>query len=69
MINLAKRVMPIGKHIPLGEVQDKPYEVYKCPELKDYEGRVGAMHAYRLPSLHMGKLIYPKRHMDNQGEF
>lgn len=69
MINLAKKVMPIGKHIPLGEVKDMPYEVYKCPELKDYQGRPGAMHAYRLPSLHMGRLIYPKRSMDNQGEF
>lgn len=69
MINLAKRVMPIGKTVPLGEVGSAPYQVYTCPELKDYQGRPGAMHAYRLPSLHMGKLIYPKRNMDNQGEF
>lgn len=69
MINLQKRVMPIGKTIPLGEVGSVSYEVYKCPELRDYEGRTGAMHAYRLPSLHMGSLVYPKRNMDNQGEF
>jgi hypothetical protein len=69
MVDLSKKVMPIGKHIPLGEAAAPEYEVYTCPELNDYAGRVGAMDAYRLPSLFMGRLVYPKRNMDNQGSF
>ena len=69
MVDLSKKVMPIGKHIPLGAAAAPSYEVYKCPELKDYVGRPGAMDAYRMPSLFMGKLVYPKRNMDNQGSF
>jgi hypothetical protein len=69
MVDLSKKVMPIGKHIPLGEAADPSYKVYTCPELNDYVGRAGAMDAYRLPSLHMGRLVYPKRNMDNQGPF
>ena len=33
---------------------------YEGKELHDYEGRPGAMDAYRLPSLINGQRVYPK---------
>ena len=35
---------------------------YKGDELKDYTGRIGAMDAYKLPSLMGTGLVVPKRY-------
>ena len=41
--------------------RDSP--AYKCPELRPFTGRPGAMDAYKLPSL-MGANLVPTRHAD-----
>ena len=48
-------------HAPAGakvDVMRQPS--YTCPELKPFEGRLGAMDAYRLPSRTGAGLVYPR---------
>jgi len=39
---------------------------YTGAELAPYAGRPGAMYAYGLPSLHLGRLVWPKGHQPQQ---
>jgi len=41
---------------------------YTAPELAPFSGRPGAMDAYRLPSLALGQLVWPKGHVAQQVE-
>lgn len=56
-----KQTQKTERHVPVGK--------YDGADLRDFDARQGAMHAFRLPSLAMGKLVYPKRDYGNQGPF
>lgn len=34
--------------------------VYKCPELRPFDGRPGAMDAFKLPSVRGSNIVWPK---------
>lgn len=34
--------------------------VYKCPELRPFDGRPGAMDAFKLPSVRGSSVVWPK---------
>lgn len=48
--------------LPVPKVMDMKPQPYKGDELKDYTGRIGAMDAYKLPSLMGTGLVVPKRY-------
>lgn len=58
---MKKLSTPATARLVSNELMERP--LYDGKELRPFEGRVGAMDAYKLPSLRGGKAIAPSLYM------